>query len=277
VAFASSLDQIGPLTKDVRDAALILTIIAGRDPHDSTSIDKGDVDYTQGLEDGIRGFRVGLPREYLSEGLSEEAQERVEEWKKIFEALGAELVEISLPHAEYAIPTYYLISSSEASANLARFDGVRYTLRANDEALEELYSESRDRAFGAEVKRRIMLGTYALSAGYYEEWYGKAQRVRTLIKQDFDRAFQQVDLIITPTSPTPAFKLGEKIQDPLQMYLSDIYTVPASLTGVPAISLPGGEVEGLPFGLQIIGPHLQEKKILRAARAYERATADAGG
>jgi aspartyl-tRNA(Asn)/glutamyl-tRNA(Gln) amidotransferase subunit A len=271
VAFASSLDQIGPLAKDVHDAALTLTIIAGRDPHDSTSIDNGDVDYTQGLEEGIRGFKVGLPREYLGEGLSAEAQERIEEWKKILKDLGAELVEFSLPHTEYAIPTYYLISSSEASANLARFDGVRYTSRASDELLEQLYSESRDRGFGAEVKRRIMLGTYALSAGYYEQWYGKAQRVRTLIKQDFDHAFKKVDIIMAPTSPIPAFKLGERLEDPLEMYLSDIYTVPASLAGVPAISLPGGEVAGLPFGLQIIGDKLQEGKILSAAYAFEHA------
>ncbi|MFQ6117670.1 MAG: amidase, partial [Candidatus Bipolaricaulia bacterium] len=276
VAFASSLDQVGPIAKDVRDVALLLSIIAGRDPHDSTSIAGGDVDYAQGLGEGIRGFRVGLPKEYLGEGLAEEAWERIEEWKEVFKELGAELVEISLPRTEYAIPTYYLISSSEASANLARFDGVRYTIRANDETLEEMYSESRDRGFGAEVKRRIMLGTYALSAGYYEQWYGKAQRVRTLIKQDFDRVFQKVDIIMAPTSPTPAFKLGERLEDPLQMWLSDIYTVPASLAGVPAISLPGGEVDGLPFGLQIIGPHLQEKKVLQAARAYERATAGTG-
>ena len=276
VAFASSLDQPGPLAKDVRDAALILSIIAGRDPHDSTSIGNGNADYTQGLEEGIRGLKVGLPREYLGEGLAEEAWERIEEWEKILKELGAKLVEISLPHTEYAIPTYYLISSSEASANLARFDGVRYTARANDEDLEAMYSESRDRGFGTEVKRRIMLGTYALSAGYYEQWYGKAQRVRTLIKQDFDRAFQKVDIIIAPTSPTPAFKLGERVEDPLEMYLSDIYTVPASLAGLPAISVPGGEINGLPFGLQIIGAHLQEERILRAARAYERATVGAG-
>jgi aspartyl-tRNA(Asn)/glutamyl-tRNA(Gln) amidotransferase subunit A len=271
VAFASSLDQIGPITKDVQDAALLLSLISGWDPQDSTSLDNGNVDYTRGLVEGILGFRIGFPREYLAEGLSEEALARVEEWKAIFTELGAELREISLPHTEYAIPTYYLIASAEASANLARFDGVRYTMRANDETLEGLYSESRDRGFGPEVKRRIMLGTYALAAGYYEEWYGKAQRVRRLIKEDFDRAFQEVELIIGPTSPTPAFKLGERIADPLQMYLSDVYTVPASLAGLPAISIPGGEVEGLPFGLQLIGPHLGEGRLLRAAYAFERA------
>jgi aspartyl-tRNA(Asn)/glutamyl-tRNA(Gln) amidotransferase subunit A len=271
VAFASSLDQIGPLTKDVRDAALLLSIIAGRDPLDSTSIDGDNVDYTRELGEGIRGFRIGLPREYLREGLSEEALARVEEWKAIFKDLGAELREISLPHTEYAIPTYYLIASAEASANLARFDGVRYTSRASEESLEELYSASRDRGFGPEVKRRIMLGTYALAAGYYEQWYGKAQRVRRLIKEDFERAFQEVELVLTPTSPTPAFKLGERVADPLQMYLSDVYTVPASLAGLPAISVPGGEVGGLPFGLQLIAPHLQEGRLLRAAYAFERA------
>lgn len=273
VAFASSLDQIGPITKDVRDAALLLGLIAGRDPLDSTSVESGDgdVDYTRELDGGLAGFRIGLPKEYLQEGLSEEALERVEEWKAIFKDLGAELREISLPHTEYAIPTYYLISSAEASANLARFDGVRYTSRASEESLEELYSQSRDRGFGPEVKRRIMLGTYALAAGYYEQWYGKAQRVRRLIKEDFDRAFQEVELILTPTSPTPAFKLGERVQDPLEMYLSDVYTVPASLAGLPAISIPGGEVGGLPFGLQLIGPPLQERRLLRAAYAFERA------
>ena len=276
VAFASSLDQIGPITKDVQDAALLLSIIAGQDPQDSTSLDGGDGDYTRGLGEGIAGFRVGLPKEYLGEGRTKEASARVEEWKALFRELGAELREISLPHTEYAIPTYYLIASAEASANLARFDGVRYTTRASDETLEELYSQSRDRGFGPEVKRRIMLGTYALAAGYYEEWYGKAQRVRRLIKEDFDRAFQEVDIIVAPTSPTPAFKLGERVKDPLEMYLSDIYTVPASLAGVPAISVPGGEVNGLPFGLQVIGAHLQEKKILRAARAYECAARGAG-
>ncbi len=270
VAFASSLDQIGPITKDVRDAALLLGIIAGRDPYDSTSIDNGNPDYAAGLEDGIGGFRLGFPEEYLGEGLSEEALGRIEEWKRTVEELGAKIVELSLPYTEYAIPTYYLTCSSEASANLARYDGVRYTIRANDETLEEMYSQSRDRGFGAEVKRRIMLGTYALSAGYYEQWYGKAQRARTLIKEDFDRAFEEIDVIVAPTMPTPAFKLGERVEDPLQMYLVDVYTAPVSLAGVPAISIPGGKVGGLPFGLQLIGGHLQESKILRAAYAFER-------
>ena len=269
VAYASSLDQIGPITKDVYDAALLLTIMAGRDPRDSTSIDNGGVDYTQGLDEGVQGFRVGVVREFF-DVLKGEAHECAEGWLSAFRKLGAEIVEVSLPHAEYAIPTYYLIASSEASANLARYDGVRYTKRASDESVEEMFAESRDRGFGPEVKRRIMLGTYALSAGYYEEWYGKAQRVRTLIKQDFDQAFEQADILITPTSPTPAFKLGERIDDPLQMYLSDVFLVPVSLAGLCAISVPGGTVDGLPFGLQIIGNRLQEPKILRAAYAFER-------
>lgn len=270
VAFASSLDQIGPITKDVRDCAIVLNIITGKDPYDSTSIDKGNVDYTHHLEKGIAGFRVGLPKECVKD-LKGEAKERVDEWQRTFEELGAEIIEVSLPHTEYAIPTYYLIASSEASANLARYDGVRYSKRASDESVEAMFSESRDKGFGTEVKRRIMLGTYALSAGYYEQWYGKAQRVRALIKQDFDKAFEKIDVLITPTSPTPAFKLGEKLDDPLAMYLSDIYTVPINLAGIPAISIPGSTVDGLPFGLQIIGDKLQEPKILRAAYAFEQA------
>lgn len=271
VAFASSLDQIGPITKDVRDCALVLNIIAGRDPHDSTSINGGTKDYTRKLGMDLQGFKVGYSKEYLT-GLSKEARARVDAWVQTFKELGAQVVELSLPYSPYAIPTYYLISSSEASANLARYDGVRYSRRASDLSVEAMFAESRDQGFGAEVKRRIMIGTYALSAGYYEAWYGKAQRVRALIRQDFDNAFKGVDIIISPTSPTPAFKLGEKVDDPLAMYLSDIYTVPISLAGIPAISVPGGSVEGLPFGLQIIGDKLQEEKILRAAYAFEQAT-----
>jgi aspartyl-tRNA(Asn)/glutamyl-tRNA(Gln) amidotransferase subunit A len=271
VAFASSLDQIGPITKDVRDCALILNIIAGRDPHDSTSIAGGTADYTSELGLDIKNFKIGLPKEYLTD-LGGEAQIRVNDWAKIFRELGAHIIEISLPHSQYAIPAYYLISSSEASANLARYDGVRYSQRASNDSVEEMFSASRDKGFGPEVKRRIMIGTYALSAGYYEAWYGKAQKVRALIRQDFDHAFKNVDMIISPTSPTPAFPLGEKLDDPLEMYLSDIFTVPASLAGIPAISIPGGRVENLPFGLQIIGDKLNETRILRAAYAFERAT-----
>lgn len=270
VAFASSLDQIGPMTKDVRDCAILLNYIAGHDPNDSTSVARPSEDYTQELDQEIKGFRVGVPKEYISD-LSGQAQACLESWVKTFRELGAEIVELSLPHTEYAIPTYYLISSSEASANLARFDGVRYTKRASDSSVETMFSESRDQGFGPEVKRRIMIGTYALSAGYYEAWYGKAQRVRALIRQDFENAFQSVDIIISPTSPTPAFQLGERLKDPLAMYLSDIFTVPASLAGIPAISIPGGTVEGLPFGIQLIADRFQERKLLRVAHAFERA------
>ena len=269
VAFASSLDQIGPLTRDVRDAALLLNIISGHDPHDSTSLQIDHPDYTRELDRPVAGLKIGLPQALLQD-LSPEATECLNDWKRIFTELGAKLLEIELPHCRYAIPTYYLLSSSEASANLARYDGVRYSARANDRSLEALFAESREQGFGPEVKRRIMLGTYALSSGYYEAFYGKAQRVRTLIKQEFDRAFAQLDLILTPTSPTPAFKLGEKTADPLQMYLSDIYTVPASLAGLPALSLPGGQVEGLPFGLQLMADALCEEKLLRAAYAFEQ-------
>ncbi len=271
VAYASSLDQIGPITKDVRDAALLLGIMAGHDPADSTSIDSGGVNYTRDLDKGIRGFRVGIVREFV-DALQGEPRRCVDGWIETFRDLGAQLSEISLPHAEYAIPTYYLISASEASANLARYDGVRYSRRSNDKSVDAMFSDSRERGFGPEVKRRIMLGTYALSAGYYDQWYGKAQRVRALIKEDFDGAFQQVDVLLTPTSPTPAFRLGEKTEDPLAMYLSDIYLVPMSLAGICAISIPGGRVDGLHFGLQIVGNKLQEAKILRAAYAFEQAT-----
>nr|BAL59556.1 aspartyl-tRNA(Asn)/glutamyl-tRNA (Gln) amidotransferase subunit A [Candidatus Acetothermum autotrophicum] len=271
VAFASSLDQIGPMTKDVRDCALLLNYIAGRDPHDSTSVERPCSDYTQELGREIKGFRVGVPKEYMAD-LSGQARARVDLWIETFRDLGAEIIELSLPHTEYAIPTYYLISSSEASANLARFDGVRYTTRERDDSVEAMFSESRNRGFGPEVKRRIMIGTYALSAGYYEAWYGKAQRVRTRIREDFDTAFKSVDILLSPTSPTPAFQLGERLKDPLAMYLSDIFTVPASLAGIPAISIPGGTVDGLPFGLQLIADKFQEPKLLRAAYAFEQAT-----
>ncbi|MCI2430757.1 Asp-tRNA(Asn)/Glu-tRNA(Gln) amidotransferase subunit GatA [Candidatus Acetothermia bacterium] len=272
VAFASSLDQIGPMTQDVRDCALLLNMIVGRDSHDSTSLERPCADYTQELGQEITGFRVGVPKEYIAD-LSGQAKTRVESWVKTFRELGTEIVELSLPHTKYAIPTYYLVSSSEASANLARFDGVRYTQRvsdASDASVEAMFSESRDQGFGPEVKRRIMIGTYALSAGYYEAWYGKAQRVRALIRQDFESAFKSVDIILSPTSPTPAFKLGERVSDPLAMYLSDIFTVPASLAGLPAISIPGGRVDGLPFGLQIIADKFCEAKLLRSAYAFEQ-------
>ncbi len=269
-AFASSLDQIGPITKDVYDSALLLNYLARHDEMDSTSAVEETYDYTKGIDRGIEGLRIGLPKEYFGEELDSEIQDKAKKWRKTFENLGAEVTEISLPHSEYAIATYYIIASSEASANLARFDGVRYTSRADTDSIEELFSRSRDEGFGPEVKRRILLGTYALSAGYYDEYYGKAQKTRRLIKRDFDQAFDEVDLIVAPTSPTPAFKIGEKIEDPLEMYLSDIFIVPVNLAGIPAMSVPGGEVEGLPVGLQIMGESLAEKKILRAGYAFEQ-------
>jgi aspartyl-tRNA(Asn)/glutamyl-tRNA(Gln) amidotransferase subunit A len=271
VAFASSLDQIGPITKDVFDCALVLNLIAGHDSLDSTSIQCTPSDYTQELAVGVKGLKLGLPREYIKD-LPGEALQRVHHWVSIFRELGADVLEVSLPHTDYAIPVYYILASCEASANLARFDGVRYSKRTSDESVEAMYSESRDRGFGTEVKRRIMIGTYALSSGYYDAYYSKAQKVRGLIKQDFDRAFQQVDALIGPTSPTPAFKIGEKSNDPIAMYLSDVYTVPINLAGIPSISVPAGTVSGLPFGLQITGDKLQEAKILRIAYAFEDAS-----
>ncbi len=271
VAFASSLDQIGPMTKDVRDCAILLNYIAGRDPNDSTSVERPCADYTQELGQEITGWRVGVPKEYIAD-LSGQAKACVESWIEIFKELGAEIIELSLPHTEYAIPTYYLISCSEASANLARFDGVRYTQRMSDSSVDAMFSESRAQGFGPEVKRRIMIGTYALRAGYYEVWYGKSQRVRALLRRDFEAAFRSVDILLSPTSPTPAFRLGERITDPLAMYLSDIFTVPASLAGIPAISIPGGTVENLPFGAQLIADKFQESKLLRAAYAFEQAS-----
>ena len=269
IAYASSLDQIGPIARSVRDIALVLSVIAGPDPRDSTSIDNGGIDYTEGLDEGIDGLRIGVVRAFLDQ-LDADAQSCAEGWLASFEALGAEVVDVELPHAEHALPAYYLISGAEASANLARYDGVRYGQRASDESLEALLAQSRDAGFGPEVKRRIMLGTYALSAGYYDQWYGKAQRVRTLIRQDFQRAFEQADVLLTPTSPVAPFKLGERTEDPLQMYLIDAFLVPVSLAGLCGISVPGGTVNGLPFGMQIVGPQLGEPTILRAAYAYER-------
>ncbi len=273
VAFASSLDTVGVLAKSVWDAARMLSIIAGHDPRDATSLPLPPRDYTAGLEDGeLEGLRIGLPREYMPPELSAAARARVEDWCDLVGKLGAEVVEISLPLTRYALPTYYLVASAEASANLARYDGVRYGLRVPGELAAEMMAATRTAGFGREVKRRIMLGTFALSAGYYDQYYGKAQRVRTLIAREFEEAFSQVDLILGPTSPTPAFRLGEK-EDPISMYLSDVFTLPSALAGLPAISIPGGEVEGLPFGLQLIAPRLAEEKLLKAAHVLERALA----
>jgi len=273
VAFASSLDQIGPITKNVEDAAYVLQAIAGHDPMDSTSADVDIPDYTSALTGDVRGLRIGVPREYLGEGVDPRVKERVMEALRQFESLGARWEEVSLPHTEYAVAAYYLLASSEASSNLARFDGVRYGVRAeNPDNLLDLYRRSRSEGFGPEVKRRIMLGTYALSSGYYDAYYLKAQKVRTLIKRDFDQVLEKFDLIVGPTAPTPAFKLGEQVDDPLQMYMNDILTIPVSLAGVPAISVPCGFADGLPVGLQIIGKPFDETTVLRAAYAYESAT-----
>jgi aspartyl-tRNA(Asn)/glutamyl-tRNA(Gln) amidotransferase subunit A len=273
IAFASSLDRIGPLTKTVRDAAIVLRTIAGRDPMDSTSAEVPVPDYVAELEKPVRGLTLGVAKEYFGEGLDSEVRKLVETAIQKLAGSGCEIVPVSLPHTEYAIPTYYIVATAEASSNLARFDGVRYGYRARDaRTLSEMYRRSRDHGFGAEVKRRIMLGTYALSAGYYDAYYLKAQRVRTLLVRDFEEAFKKVDAIVTPTSPTAAFKLGEKVDDPLSMYLADIFTVTADLAGIPGISVPCGETkENLPVGLQILGKHFDEATILRVAHAYEQA------
>ncbi|MGC2741769.1 MAG: Asp-tRNA(Asn)/Glu-tRNA(Gln) amidotransferase subunit GatA [Candidatus Angelobacter sp.] len=271
IAFASSLDHIGPLTKTVKDAAILLRVIAGRDPLDSTSADVAVPDYEADLKKPVAGLKIGVPKEYFGEGLDAEVRAAVEAGISKLRAAGCEIISISLPHTAYAIPTYYVIATAEASANLARFDGVRYGYRAKGaRTLEEMYRKSRDEGFGTEVKRRIMLGTYALSSGYYDAYYLKAQRVRTLITRDFEQAFQKVDAIVTPTAPTPAFKLGEKSDDPLSMYLADIYTVTADLAGIPGISVPcGNTASGLPIGFQVLGRHFDESTVLRIATAVE--------
>ena len=273
IAFASSLDHIGPLTKTVKDAAIVLRTIAGRDPMDSTSAEVPVPDYVAELEKPVRGLRIGVAKEYLGEGLDQEVRSAIEAAIQNLAKQGCEIVEVSLPHTKYAIPAYYIVATAEASSNLARFDGVRYGYRAKDaRTLSEMYRRSRDQGFGAEVKRRIMLGTYALSAGYYDAYYLKAQRVRTLLTRDFEEAFRKVDAIVGPVSPTAAFKLGEKVDDPLAMYLADIYTVTADLAGIPGISVPCGETkEKLPIGLQILGRHFDESTVLRVAQASEKA------
>ncbi|HSE97954.1 MAG TPA: Asp-tRNA(Asn)/Glu-tRNA(Gln) amidotransferase subunit GatA [Blastocatellia bacterium] len=273
IAFGSSLDQIGPFTNSVEDAALALRVMAGRDLRDSTSSDAPVDDYAEAIRREVRGLRVGVPREYYGEGLDGEVRAQVEAAIGKLEGLGAEIVEVSLPHTEYAVPVYYLIATAEASSNLARYDGVRYGFRAEEAAtLREMYSRTRDEGFGDEVKRRIMLGTYALSAGYYDAYYGKAQKVRSLMERDFSEAFERCDVIATPTAPTPPFRLGEKTADPLEMYLSDIYTITANLAGVPGMSLPCGfSSEGLPIGIQLIGRRFDEASLLRAAHNLELA------
>ena len=273
VAFASSLDNIGPIAQSPRDLALILSIIAGCDPHDSTSAPMPVPDYLSETEKPVRGMRLGVPREYFGPGLEPEIREIINSAMVNAISLGCELIEVSLPHTEYAVADYYIIAPAEASSNLARYDAVRYGYRAPHPLdLADMYKRSRSEAFGAEVKRRIMIGTYALSSGYYDAYYGRAMKVRTLIKRDYDRAFEKVDALLTPVSPTPAFKIGEKVDDPLAMYLSDIYTVTANLAGIPSLSLPCGFTRaGLPVGLQLWGDLFQESRILRLAHAYVEA------
>ncbi len=274
VAFASSLDQIGPLTKDVRDAAILLEVMSGVDHRDSTSVPQPVANYSAALNGEIKGLRLGLPKEYMIGGMNPEVSAAVHTAVKQLENLGAEIVEISLPHTDYAVATYYIVATAEASANLARFDGIRYGARVEGTSPDELYSRTRGAGFGAEVKRRIILGTYVLSSGYYDAFYLRAQKVRTLIRQDFLKAFEKVDAIVTPTTPTPAFKIGEKSDDPLQMYLSDIFTISCNLAGIPGISIPCGFTTNpkLPIGLQLLGKPFGEETILKIAHAYEQST-----
>ena len=274
VAYASSLDQIGPVARNVTDAALLLNVIAGHDPRDSTSVDLPVPDYTAGLEAGVAGLTIGLPAGYFGEGLDDEVRESIIESVEILKDAGADIRKIDLPvacHPAYSIAAYYIIATGEASSNLSRYDGIKYGRRAEGVDLIDMYCRTRSAGFGAEVKRRIMLGTYALSAGYYDAYYLKAQQVRTLIKRDFDRAFETCDLLAAPVSPTPAFRIGAKIDDPLQMYLSDIYTVSVNLAGIPGISVPCGvSTEGLPIGLQLLAPAFKEENLLRAAYVVEQ-------
>ncbi|WLD93753.1 Asp-tRNA(Asn)/Glu-tRNA(Gln) amidotransferase subunit GatA [Alkalihalobacillus sp. AL-G] len=273
VAFASSLDQIGPITNTVEDNAFLLQAIAGHDKMDSTSADVAKDDYTAALTGDVKGLKIAVPKEYIGEGVDEDVKNKVMDALKVLEGMGAEWEEVSLPHSKYGVATYYLLASSEASSNLARFDGVRYGVRTeNPENLLELYNKTRSEGFGDEVKRRIMLGTFALSSGFYDAYYKKAQRVRTLIKNDFDKVFEKYDVILGPTTPTPAFKIGAKVNDPLTMYANDILTIPVNLAGVPAISVPCGLSNGLPVGLQIIGKAFDESTVYRVAHAYEQAT-----
>ena len=276
IAFASSLDRIGPFAGNVRDAAAVLGVIAGRDEMDSTSADVPVPAYLHEIDKPISGLRIGVPEEYFSQGLDAEVRGKVEAGISLLEKLGAKRVPLHMPHTDFAIATYYIVATAEASSNLARYDGVRYGLRVPSASLIDMYRKTRERGFGAEVKRRIMLGTYVLSAGYYDAYYLRAQKVRKLIFQDFVDSFLKCDVIVTPTAPTPAFKLGEKTAGPLQMYLADIYTVTGSLAGVPGISVPCGATrQGLPVGMQIFGPHFGEARVLQVARAFEQASGPA--
>lgn len=277
IAFASSLDQIGPITKDVTDAALLMNVIAGHDEMDSTSIDRPVPDYTKALVKNIKGMKLGVPQEYFTEGMAPEVNEAIKKAINLFKDLGASVKEISLPHTDYAVSVYYIVATAEASSNLARFDGVQYGYRTKNleqgegDSLVKMYSRTRAEGFGAEAKRRIILGTYVLSSGYYDAYYLRALKVRALIKKDFEEAFKECDCIITPTSPTVAFKLGEKLENPLSMYLSDIYTISANLAGIPAMSVPCGLTqENLPIGLQILAKPFDEESIFRLAYTYEQ-------
>lgn len=274
IAYASSLDQVGPITRDVEDCAILLGAVAGHDAADSTSIDLPVPDYRAALAQGVKGLKIGLPKEYFIEGLDSDIRQAIDAAIDTLRGLGAEIVEVSLPHTEYAVACYYLIATAEASSNLARYDGVRYGRRVDEgRGLIDMYHQSRAAGFGAEVKRRIMLGTYALSSGYYDAYYLKAQKVRTLIRQDFLDAFNKADVILTPVAPTPAFRLGEKTADPLQMYLSDIFTIPVNLAGTCGLSVPCGfSRDGLPIGLQLIGQPFGEETLLRAGHAYQQAS-----
>jgi aspartyl-tRNA(Asn)/glutamyl-tRNA(Gln) amidotransferase subunit A len=274
VAFASSLDQAGPLTRSVRDAAIMLRVMAGFDDKDSTSVDTPVPDYEAALSGEIRGLKVGIPKEYRVDGMPAEIETLWRDGVRWLQDAGAEPCEISLPHTKYALPTYYIIAPAEASSNLARYDGVRFGLREAGGTLDEMYQNTRAAGFGAEVKRRVLIGTYVLSAGYYDAYYLKAQRVRTLIARDFARAFEQVDVVLTPTAPSAAFAIGEKVDDPIEMYLNDVFTVPSSLAGLPGISVPAGlDADGLPLGLHLIGRAFDEATVLRVAEVIERAAA----
>jgi aspartyl-tRNA(Asn)/glutamyl-tRNA(Gln) amidotransferase subunit A len=274
VAFASSLDQIGPITKDVEDCAILMNAISGYDPYDSTSVNVEVPDYKESLVKDVKGIRIGIPNEYFIEGIDPDVEKAVTQAVDHFEKCGARVERISLPHTEYAVAVYYIIATAEASSNLARYDGVKYGLRTKGyRDLMEMYTQTRAKGFGKEVKRRIILGTYVLSAGYYEAYYRKASQVRTLTRKDFEDAFRQVDVIMAPTAPTPAFRIGEKTENPLQMYLSDIFTIPVNLAGIPAISIPCGfSHENLPIGLQIMGKHFDEGMLLKVAYTFEQTT-----
>jgi aspartyl-tRNA(Asn)/glutamyl-tRNA(Gln) amidotransferase subunit A len=272
IAFASSLDRIGPFSENIADAATVMSVIAGHDENDSTSAAVSVPDYSAEIEKPVQGLRIGVPDEYFAEGIDSEVKDKVLAAIALMEKLGCRRIPLKMPHTDYAIATYYIIATAEASSNLARYDGVRFGLRVPGATLLDMYRKTRERGFGPEVKRRIMLGTYVLSSGYYDAYYLRAQKVRSLIARDFSNAFQKVDAILTPTSPTPAFKLGERTSDPLQMYLADIYTVTGDLAGIPGISVPCGKTKaGLPVGLQILGPHFSESRILQLARAFEKA------